>query len=272
MAFEPIGERHAIQNVTFTLVFDEEFTETDIGRISQGASSWNSFLPKQERAQFIQMVFGEQPAGAPPPPPPPVGIQYSRMNADGTNGWQLSFNQNQISVHCSTYTRWETVWGSAKSVLQDALKIISNESRNLLHLNLQIIDVFEWNANPADMSANQLFQTDGDFFPKTVDDFGPYWHLHNGYFQKGDFDTDGPLSDARTLNRVHIDTNNQNGRSSIIINHALRTDISIPTLVVSETSETDYLDVVFSKLHSLNKQALVGLLTKDMQARIQLND
>jgi len=270
VVFEPIGERHAIQNVTFTLMFDEAFTETDIGRISQGASSWISFLPKEERAQFVQMVFGEPPTGV-TPPPPPVGIRYSRMNPDGTNDWLLSFNENQVSIQCFTYTRWDTVWGSAKSVLHDALKVISNGNRNLLHMNLQIIDVFEWTGNPADMSADKLFQTNGDFFPRTVDDFGSYWHLHNGYFQEIKFLSKGPLSKARTLNRIHVDAHTQNDRNLVIIDHALRTDTPLPTSAVADISETDYLDVVFSKLHTLNKLALAGLLTDEIQARIHLN-
>ena len=121
------------------------------------------------------------------------------------------------------------------------------------------------------MSADKLFQTEGDFFPRTVVDFGPYWHLHNGYFQKINFSSSGPLSNAKTLNRIHIDANTQNDRNLVAINHTLRTDSTLPTLEVSESTETDYLDVVFSKLHSLNKEALAGLLTDEIQARIHLN-
>lgn len=271
MEFEPIGERHAIQNVIFTLVFDEPFTELDIGRISQGSlTTWRPFLPKEERPQIFQMSFGEPPTGT-KTPPPPASINYSRMNPNGNMGWQLSFDQNQVSVVCSSYTRWDSVWGTAKSLLQDALTVVANDKRKLTHLSLQISDSFVWKGNPADMSADKLFKTDGDFFPKTVSNFGPFWHLHNGYFQQIDFENGEPLNNTRTLNRIHIDSVNQNDRSFVGVNHTLRTDITLPSLVVAKAADMDYLEVVFSKLHTMNKDALAGLLTDDMQGKISLN-
>ena len=269
MSFEPIGEIHAIQDVVFTLVFSSHFTETDIGGIMQEKTKWSEFLPKEERSQVSSIVFGQPPPGGLPEIVSP--LTYSRMKTDGNVGWQLRISDNQISIICSTYTRWDDVWGSAKAILINVMNAV--QKMKLSHLNLQTRDVFEWKGAPEDMSAEKLFQIDGDFFPNTAKNFGQFWHLHNGYFKKETFDEIASLKNVRILDRTHIDAVNQNSRSFAIIDHSLRSDLSAPVLVstIVNMTEGDYLNVIFTKMHETNKSTVTGLLVEDMQKRIGIN-
>lgn len=274
MTFEPIGENHAIQDVGFTLIFDTNFTETDMGRISQAGSAWAEFLPKEERTQIFGFSIGKPVDSMGMPLPPPVApIMFSRINIDGNLGWQLMFSDNQISIRCAVYTRWNDVWGSAKTILLNAISAISEEGRNLKNLNLQTRDVFEWKGNIDELSPEMLFKIDGEFFPQTARNFGKNWHLHNGYFENKTFGGIESLKNISTLNRTHIDSVTQRDRQLVIIDHVLRADLddALPTTTIASEADNDYLNVIFTEMHSMNKRTIAGLINDSMQERISLN-
>lgn len=263
MSFRPFGKRHAIQEVVFVLGFSRQISVAEMDRFFSAHDSWRAELPKAERQSVVQIFVGDAPNGAPLPPQPPVNpAMFQSFRRDGTLEWQLHANDTWLAVNCLAYSRWDSVFKQAKSLLQKGFFSFEGDNLNITSVALQYIDTFVWDGPLADYDASLLLNSTSDFFPARFKPEGPNWHFHVGQWEGV-----SELSDLRILSRIHIDAIVQGEMSHTRVDTILRQEMTPSLDAIDVEKETDR----FNSLHVRNKEILTSVIGLEMQEKISLN-
>lgn len=263
MPFNPIGDRHAIQEVVFIVGFARDFTPEEVEGVVARHSLWKSDLPKLERMNVIQIAFGDKPPDDGPRVAGPA--VFKSFKRDGSVDWQLQVRDSWIAVNCLSYSRWEAVSRQAKSLLEKVLGLVIDESNLLSHISLQYIDTFVWDGDDQEYDIDLLVNRSSGFY---ADGFRPAsrsWHYHQGEFE---FPEGEPTH--RILKRIHLDATEDEARAKVKIDTVLRTDFKNGVLPTVD-SVRSLVDRTLENLHTKNKAILATLINQEAQDKILLS-
>lgn len=263
MPFEPIGERHAIQEVVFIVGFARDFTPDEVERVVARHSLWKSDLPKLERMNVIQIAFGNEPPDQAPSLAGPA--VFKSFKRDGSLDWQLQVRDSWLAVNCLSYSRWDAVARQAKSLLEKVLGLLIDESNRLSHISLQYIDTFVWNGDAQEYDIDLLINRSSGFYADGFRPASKSWHYHQGEFEFPDAEPT-----HRILKRIHLDATEDEESAKVKIDTVLRTDFKNGVLPTIE-GVRGLVDRTFNNLHTKNKAILATLINQDAQDKISLN-
>ena len=265
MSFKPIGDRHAILEVVFQLVFLRDFNADELKRLVAAHAEWKSDLPKIERMQVIQFAVG--PENSPPPlqQEPAAPVSFKSFKRDGGVDWQLGAQGNWLAVNCLAYSRWAAVSKQAIGLLVKALRHIASPDNPITSISLQYIDKFNWEGDLNDYRVDELINRNSGFFPESFAPNFPGWHHHRGEFT---FHEQEEIP-HRILNRVHLDAALEEQIPFVKIDTVMRVDLKEP--ITSDNEATDsIIDSFFNTLHLKNKKLLSDVINEKSKDAISL--
>ena len=270
MAYSPVGEKHAINQVIFQFTLDGELKEADLGAVHAAHARWDTLLPRMVPIETFQF----DPATQRAPVALTSGVAFQRYKTDGTPAWELLFDEDRLTLKCSAYSSWKEISRSVFPVLGSALAAIKSEV-SVKSILYQVIDKFIWDGERSACRPDYLFNLEDDLFPKFSSNYQALWHLNQGYFDPSPaIDIEGIVVD-RCLNRISVDSAlRDGGRLTSVVDHLLRVDLD-EQISVSEAKEKELpakIEKVFEILHSDNKNLMKRILVSEMQERISLND
>lgn len=265
MSFKPVGDRHAIMEVVFQLVFLREFQAKELNRLAEAHEEWKSDLPKIERPTVFQFAIAPEGGISPDQPEPAAPVLFKSFKRDGGLGWQLAAQHNWIAVNCLAYSRWAAVSRQAKGLLAKALSQVTSVDNPLTSISLQYVDKFLWEGNPDDYRANDLLNTDSGFFPESFNPTFPAWHHHRGEFS---FHENEEIP-HRILNRVHLDAAFEDKVPFVKVDTVMRVDLK--NAIAQDNSDIEKLmDKFFDSLHLENKKLLSEVINAKAKKAISL--
>jgi uncharacterized protein (TIGR04255 family) len=265
--FNPINERHAIAEVVFQLVLDQNFSPKGIQSLIDTHAKWKDDLPRLNVHTPIEIpLLGSEGSGVVSlSGGSPGGVSFEAMKRDGSLEWRLQALGNSLTVNCLDYSRWPEVWARAKSYLQAVSQMICESGVAFRQCLLQYVDIFEWRGPVENYHATSLLKADSRYLPESIWAYGPLWHLHQGWFSL--------LADGRVLNRINLDGVQVNDdRYQVRIDSYLSIEFRSPIKIADRLAEDwPQVDEIFTKLHGLNKELLSNLIVDEVQQRIGLN-
>ena len=265
MDFRPISGEHSVQSAVFTVFFDGAVHPSAVQYL-QTRSDLLRDLPAVQQPQAIEMLM----TGTAPVSRPLSGVQLSHLRPDGSAAWALRLVGNELSVECTRYTRWRTVWKAAQAYLMAGLEAAGTRKENgrkVAVLGHNVLDVFVAQADPYNLST--LLKPSDLVAPK-IFVAGSTWHNHVGWFE--------PLNAGNVAWLIQVNIDAVRGppgplpaqtelRVQIMHNQELR--FTAPVAIDELTGE---LDARMNKLHLMNKHILSELLTAEMARQIGLGE
>lgn len=267
MSFDPINDDHAVQSVTFSVLFDRPLDQRTIVHVQSSHDRWRPDLPAVQAPQIFGIEIG---AGGSPRQINGHGVEFSYLRPDGTPAWQLRFEGQAIHVECTRYTRWERIWQVARGHLETALAVIEEGSfeaqSNVIATTLQYVDRFSTSDVHYDLS---LLLTHNEYIPPRVFAQGDLWHAHQGWFDRS-HDL-GPLLNNLNLDARHEPPDDQS-RILITLLHLQQLRYAEHLSLTSYREQiSNQLDAVMQSLHEKNKALISSILSEDMKNRIGLS-
>jgi uncharacterized protein (TIGR04255 family) len=261
VAFEPVGTNHAITEVVFGLTFEREFTFDEVGLLFNSHEQFKDRLPGQNRIQGF--TLGQ------PINPTNTGLAFDRYNTAGGLERRLRLEGNAIYVNFLTYSRWEEVVLEALSLISDCMSIAVQTKNDIKGILLQYIDLFEWRDSVEKYDLSQLFVKNSGYYPASIFEKGPFWHLHQGWFKSEGFPTKG-----RMLERLTTDgAMNENGKPVVKMDCYLGIDLEVGDSsndLVAARGDGPSIRDLFYFLHGHNKSIVKQCLKRQMGERIGL--
>ncbi|MEQ9567275.1 MAG: TIGR04255 family protein, partial [Pseudomonadales bacterium] len=271
LPFRPVNDRHAIQEVVFAVGMQGLIQPPYLHKLESAHAEFKEDLPQVEKLQGWQISLPGATGDALSSGPTDelTGIRFSAYKRNGALDWRLSAENRILAVNCLTYTRWAEIWERARHLLYSATVAMTDDANPIVSIGLQYIDLFLWDGKVEDYNAAELIQQDSAMMPRSIWNRGPYWHLHQGWFESAQAAVEG-----RLLRRVHMDAIDvQPGVVGVRMDTLLKLDLKSPPInykALFESSDSLGTKVV-QDLHSLNKATMLKILTKDMAERIDLH-
>lgn len=268
LAFVPIGERHAIAEVTFAVQVSPAVTHEDRNNLKNAHDQWKGLLPRLDDPSVLAFSVSGSPEQSPPPPIAP--LDFVRYKSDGDVDSRLRILSGEIVVNCLTYTRWPHIWKHARALFAAVSQVLP-ETTQIKSVYLQYINIFLWNEKMENYESRILLDEQSAYVPASVLDKGCNWHLHQGWFS-----WPAELPGRRILDRMHIDAiRDPAGRPAVKFENLHRLDFDPNNDARSfkdafSEKGTD-IDTGFEYLHDCAKKALSNYLTEDIQGRINLH-
>jgi len=251
--FAPINDDHAVESVSFSVIFDEPFGHTVFTAAQASHGLWRDELPA---AQVGGLNSND---GS-------LALAYSYLRPDGTPAWQLKFEGAVIEVSCRRYTRWAKVWQIARRLLDQAGGVVAGAadmaSASAARVRLQVVDKFT--TAEAGYDASGLFQRDGGLLPRHLFDVGPLWHNNAGWF------TSGPT--GKILNHLNVASSRQaeDGNIAVSLTHMQELRLQTPLPVGNAAGLSSLLEKCMGDLHGHNKSLVVATVAPAIAERISL--
>lgn len=261
MAFEPASGDHAIIEVVFGIALSRPFSPNEIDRVAKSHGRWKAELPRLSRMGSVPFFVGEMPAHSGIQIPASSGISFERIKPDGTLDWRILVENSNVFVNCLSYTRWSEIWPRARDYLIDVINIAEASDCLIAGNTLQYIDLFRWQGNVNDYRADAIIKL-GDHVPRSIIDKGPFWHLHQGWFE--------PADNGRILERAQIDAFSEDGMPVVKIDAYMQHQLA-SFYTLSEAVDNGWFVTTFEEMHEKNKKLLRSFLNDDIAGRIKLD-
>lgn len=253
--FSPLNDDHAVEHVTFHVVFDEPVGLEYIAIAQQRHSLWREELPAVQVALNAGEIF-------------PHAVAFSYMRPDGSSAWQLKFEQTGVQVTCRRYTRWAKVWGTAQSLLTRGLAAIAtiqaDDPLRLGRIRLLVGDRF---SAPEDgFDASHLLVKPSKLLPPHIYDVGPMWHSNSGWFE--------PHSIGTVLQNLNVASARSADEPAPTIHVTIEHLQELRLTAALDCSDLQIpfgmLDTVMEGFHVKNKECILSLLAPKVARRIGL--
>ena len=267
----PVKPDHSINEVVFVLHFSKPLSEEDLEALTQLEDQLKDELPKMEDKKGTGFSFSSDSQQIEALPSRLMAIAFKRMNDKNEFDWALRAEGNFIAVNCLNYGNgWKEVWPKAKDYLNQAAQKLINTELSVESLALQYIDRFIYEGQIDCYKASTIFDEESEYLNKKVTNVGPYWHIHQGWF-----DTIKELP-VRILNILNITAAVADKEHHTTIDHSATIQFrkkitNYKTLFEDTMKGTTTIDYFFDLLHEENKQVLRDLLNSDRINEIKLN-
>lgn len=263
LKFEPINEHHAISKVVFVLHISPSITIDEINEVKNAHEFWRDLLPAINEPKVISIAIDSE-FEQPPPVPPPVF--FTRYRSDGNFELRLVVEHDNIIVECWQYSSWQLVWKRSRELLTKVADVLKDQTRQIRACSLQYTDEFIWTSKEQ-VDFRELLDSNSEFIPPKIFDYGISWHLHQGWFHEKKMPIPG-----KTLERMHVSSRPFDERCIVQFENLIRYDPQNPNILLSTAfdSESDDINKVFEELHKINKYLLKEFLHNQMSERIGL--
>ena len=258
MGFKPLKQQHAIAEVVFGVTLARPWEPRELAQIEAGHEAWREVLPRMSKVQSQQLLLNDQ-TGLPSLLPQP-GLVFESFQPNGEVAWRLACQANTMFLNCLVYSRWAEVWGKAREIMAQVAAVgMEEHEQGVLNLQLQYIDIFEWDGPIESYDSRELVREDSDFISNKIaaGNIGHLWHHYSGWFETWDEPTPGKI-----LNRVHIDAvETDDGKPFVRFDAVLRKDFVSPLSVATLVQGPTVVDEIFTTLHEKNKNLMADYLT-----------
>lgn len=268
----PVGGENSIEAAAFVLGFSREFSSAEIQQLLSLQSLFISDFPNFQALNAVTVdVQGNGTAAG--ISVEVKGVLLQRLLENGRPCWTLRFSDTNIVVSCLTYSRWDSVWSSAREYLRRAVDFIGASDNPLKMLSLQIVDKFVYDARPTAYDVCDVFNLASPYLTAGIGKAGDLWHVNQGWFETPS-ETFGQQS--KHLNVLNITSTNAAGPLEAVVDHvgqlAFEESGIFKTTLEGKLSESSYtqIDEVFNMLHGENKRILKEILSAEKLKQIGL--
>lgn len=266
----PHAGRNAIAQAQFAIEFAQPVNESVLEDISRRHHEVQNFLPAKQETRGTSVVLFKSMTTMPPDmggSQPLQAVEFRQFRPDGSVAWSLTAHTQFLTVICSDYSRWDSVWSTVRDLL---LRYVTSyyEQAMVSGIGLQYVDRFVIDGEGyRSFAAAQIFREDSPWLPARVFKAEDLWHVHQGAFE--------PLLEKpwRYLVNVNVDYNDEpvENRRAVVITGFHRALSQSPQLLTADISEqTLQLDDVMPALHEANKKVLQELLNDSARQSIGL--
>lgn len=269
--FKPLNGAHAVVETVFFFEFaDRPFSDELVRGLLTDA--YKAQLPTREETPSYEINFDM----ASEKTSQRISISYTfstKREENSAPEWAVRINNgNQVSIHCTSYTRWDAVSSEAFKYLSELAKCAKTDLR-LNSLGFKVVDRFEYIPDVGEYDLTKLLRSDSLYILPKAFAAGEKWHAHSGWFTP-------TAEDKKILNHLNIDS------SALSFDHlAPKIYVSIDHTQARQREENEisalpaYSDVesfvssardFFKPLHIQNKLVVANLLTDDSSRRLNL--
>jgi len=265
----PVKPDHSINEVVFVLTFSKPLTEENFNALTQLEAFFKNDLPKMELQQGAGFRFNTELKEMEPLPSKPIALSFKHY-VDDTFDWALRAEGNFIAVNCLNYNEgWKNIWPKVHRYLNHATQRLVNNELSIEGLSLQYIDRFIYEGQMDCYKTSTVFDEQSEYLNKKITKVGPYWHIHQGWF-----DGIKELS-VRILNILNITAALADKEHHTTIDHSatvqLRQKITNHKTLFEDTIQGKIaIDYYFNLLHDENKKVLSDLLNEERIEDINL--
>ena len=265
----PVKPDHSINEVVFVLNFSKPFSEKELESLIQLEGFLKDDLPKMELHKgggFSLSPDGKMEALS----PKLVSLSFKHYNEKDTFNWALRAEGNFIAVNCLDYSDGcNEIWPKVHNYINHVTQKLVSTELSVESLTLQYIDRFIYEGQIDCYEASTIFDDHSEYLNKKVTKVGPYWHIHQGWF-----DTIKELP-VRILNVLNITAALADKEHHTTIDHSATIQFkqkitNHKTLFEDTIKGMITIDYYFDLLHEENKQVLRGLLNSDRIDDIKL--
>lgn len=254
----PLNKENAIKVAAFAFELDKEINENTITLIQNLYKEDRSFsdsfsIEKPITSVKVQMSEGMQQIGS------SIISGMSYQSAEDKPDWVLQIQGKTISVNCYSYTRWDEVWGFARTYFEKIIACYTDYS--LVKIVVEYLDEFHIADATNNTWISELFQTSSQYIPNFVYDMDTPWHTHNGFLTEE--------TNRRVINLINmsfVKINTTAGLLSMQTQHAssLYSAYSLDSKLLERVTE------VIEHSHEENKRLLNVVLSENMLETIKL--
>jgi len=251
---------HAIAEASLGLILSEPLRRNRVDALDAAhENKFSAQFPKINKPQFIAINVGPNSVQG----EPPAATSFEVYQSNGQLARKLTAEESVVSVTEYAYERWDDFKGIAFYQLQQMMEVMQVPLSGVAALTLQYVDIFTNKCNREEYKIHELVPEGCPYIPADFAARGPFWHLHQGWFEI--------LDNDRLLNRIHIDAaENPVPGYFVKYDHILKLDVIPPN--GSTKVSWDQIYDAYEKLHIKNKEVLKKFLVDDMQERIRLKN
>lgn len=255
------GKSHAIEVAEFVITFGVAIDSSDVARLDDRRDILSVDFPAIEEPQSFQIAFGLGHAPAP--------LQVRHLTYFGNDGkpiWVAQFAQNQLSLSCHKYTKWEEVWPEASKRLNMLLDCV-DEFKPVLALDYKVTDTFRCPVQERVLLSSNIF-VKSKLIPDFLLEFDdPRWDLSHGRFRE-------KFDNGEVLERIEATSVIENDLAVVRISNlqSFRFEPHLRLKAARIGGDGSQLDTVFSKLHDDNKITLRSILDNRLGRKMGLID
>lgn len=277
MVFTPINPRNAIQEAVFVLRFTRPFLPPEADAIRALHQQFREDLPQLQVQAAVNIFLGP---GGPPTPQPSPTVQMAAYQRDGSVETRLAADGPILVANFLHYTRWNNVWPRALGWFRGAVTALSEVSPPnapgvppllVMACAHQVIDLFRWQGQPVDATAQGLFQGQPDRLPPAAMVARGAWQASHTTAEQLKITSDIP---ATLIDALTLDLSQEAGIGPRLkLEHMLEVRFN-RTLGLTELfgSEAPQIDRIMNMLHSTNKSFLRKWLRPELLAQIGMDN
>jgi len=268
---KPINSTHSISEVVFVLQFTKYFGDSDYEKLISFEDKLKDQFSKMEKLKGVGFKLDDDGIKEQSITTARLmGLKFSEIAGDGSQIKMIRAEKRSIIINCYKYSRWSEVWRNIRGLLEMFTEQLISPQNPINSLALTYQDQFLLeSSNNYDIF--DVFNPDTQYLNKKVLTSGPYWHLHQGWF-----DTEA-FSNSSILNILNINAASADKEHKTTIEHRGITKQTKPFTNVktlfekSDESKQARIDNYFELLHDKNKELLNDLLSNYMTDTIELN-
>lgn len=267
--YRPINSNHSIDEVVFVFLFSRPFSEENIQYLIDIEEKITNGKLKKEIHQGTEVKVGPQ--GEIKAQPVKVkSLHFKGVDESNNLEWLIRVESKFISINCLNYSRWENIWEKAFDYFKILTPHLISTDNPIESVSLQYLDRFVYNGKIENYKTTNIFNEGTDYLNRKIAEVGPFWHLHQGWFNKN------IKIGSRILNRLNITAAMADKEHHTTVDHnaTIQFDPKITnfkTLFEDVTDEKLNVVYFFESLHLENKVILRNLLNETMKKEINLN-
>lgn len=272
MLFEPAKGSHSLVEVIFFAQFTPPLQEGALKRATKGTTTLIDLLPNRKIFEAVTLNLTEEGDGG--FVEGPGGAQFTSVDENDETLWLLKVDENELSIHCLDYTRWDEVWPKFRTLLFEALDAIGQGS-SVSTVGFKNLDAYRMNGEREDYRIDQLLDENSPHLAKSIVNNHDYlWHCHTGWYGPWT-DFGSRLEKVRVLNQINTSSGFQPSpegkRIEVVIDHTQIVRRPDSESIGISAKDADWLDALMKYLHEQNKVILDQLLCSKMSKLIALN-
>lgn len=265
MTFRPANPDHSIAWTVFGVVLSRSISSASINAFFAGDPQLLKLLPAQSIVTAEELI--SDPMIQMANPRTPQGYVAGYLKPDGEPVWQLAVFHNQVEVRASRYTRWNTMWDTAKEMLLAALAIIARAEKGDMLLDAITHRVTDKFYADKGYKLDQLLKRDRVLPEHLFTHGGDYWHTNTGWFE--------PEGGKLTLSRLTVGAQGRQAEQDVEVAIDLsEMRIFPPDAPTARSKLTDdlapVLEAAMTELHGRNKMFMQRVLQPEVLDAIGL--
>ncbi len=270
MSWKPITDKHAIERVRFTIVFQEPLTQKTFDELT--LSFKETHLKDYDLNKHIKgkklgvtiSLSNNMVQNTEQEPENPIHQFQKTANSDETSVLKrLSIARDEVSFEILNYTRWINFYETVQKLIKQTTDI-TIKTVDISKLSLDYWDKFVFEGDPSNADPRLLLKNLEQHLPENVFTDGELWHLTKGWFKSTDDINDKILVNLNWLAQNEEEKNTKEIRRTVQI-HTLTAFRKI----YSENSAGDVVKDT-EKLHNVSKSVFADGLLDEVKMSVGL--